>query len=149
VNPNVWKALLSLARQRKFRGPTVPCFVLEGSEKDSLKLMARDGEFGVYDLYPNAEDHFGIWDNDPSRVSADYYITADGKSGRIAERIRSGAPYCVFYAHWQGINPFDGVGWQAFQQVVDRIQHHFPDRAKWMRPSALTDLYHKTGDGPK
>ena len=44
MNPNVWKALLSLARQRKFRGPTVPCFVLEGSEKDSLKLMAREGE---------------------------------------------------------------------------------------------------------
>lgn len=143
VNPNVWRALLNLAKQGKFRGPTVPCFILGGKEEQPLTLMAGDGDFGVYNLYPNAEDQLGIWENDPARVNPDYYITADGKSGRIVEKILAGAPRCVFYAHWQGLNPVNGVGWQAFQQVVQRIQKHYRNRVAWMRPSALTDAYHR------
>ena len=104
--------------------------------------MAGEGNFGVYNLYPNAEDHLGIWENNPARVNPDYYITADGKSGRIVEKILVGAPRCVFYAHWQGVNPVNGVGWQAFQQVVQRIKKYHRNRATWMRPSALTDAYH-------
>ncbi len=143
VNPNVWKALLNLAKRGKFRGRTVPCFVLGGPEEHPLKLMAGEGEFGVYDLYPNADDHLGIWENDPARVSADYYITADGASGRIVEKVRAGAPRCVLYGHWQGVNPVKGVGWEAFKQIVHRVQKHYADRVVWMRPSALTDLYHR------
>jgi len=143
VNPNVWKALLNLTKQGKFRGPTVPCFILGGKEEQPLTMMAGDGNFGVYNLYPNAEDHFGIWENNPARVNPDYYITADGKSGRIVELILAGAPRCVFYAHWQGVNPVNGVGWQAFQQVVQRIKMHYQNRVTWMRPSALTDAYHR------
>ena len=143
VNPNVWRALLSLAKQGKFRGPTVPCFILGGKEEQPLTLMAGDGNFGVYNLYPNAEDQLGIWENNPARVNPDYYITADGKSGRIVEKILAGSPRCVFYAHWQGVNPVNGVGWQAFQQVVQRINKHYRNRVTWMRPSALTDAYHR------
>lgn len=138
-NPNLWKALLKLARRGKFRGPTVPCFILGGTEEHPLKAMAAEGECGVYDLYPNAEDHFGIWENNPARVSADYYITADGESGRIVEKIRAGAPRCVFYAHWQGVNPANGNGWAAFKQVVARVRQHYADRVVWMRPSAVTE----------
>ena len=145
VNPNVWKALLNLARQGRFRGRTVPCFVLGGAEEHAVKLMAGDGEYGVYDLYHTADDHFGIWENDPARVDADFYITADGQSGRIAERVRAGASHCVLYGHWQGLNPVNGVGWKAFQQVVQRVKKHFADRVVWMRPSALTDLIHRHG----
>ncbi len=143
VNPNVWKALLNLAKQGKFRGRTVPCFVLGGPEEYPARLMAEDGECAVYDLYPNADDHFGIWENDPARVDADHYITADGQSGRIVEKVRAGAPQCVLYGHWQGMNPANGVGWKAFQQVVQRVQKHIADRVVWMRPSALTDRYHR------
>jgi hypothetical protein len=141
-NPNLWKALLNLAKQRKFRGPTVPCFILGGSEEHPLKLMAGDGPFGVYDLYPNAGDYFGIWENNPARVNADYYITANGESGRMVEKILTGAPRCVFYTHWQGVNPGNGVGWKAFQQVVYRIRKYYDNRVVWMRPSALTNLHH-------
>jgi hypothetical protein len=148
VNPNVWKALLNLAKQGKFRGRTVPCFILGGTEEHPLKLMAGDGDFGVYDLYPNADDNFGIWENDPKRVNADYYITANGESGRIVEKIRAGAPRCVFYGHWQGLNPAQGVGWQAFQQVVRRVQKHYADRVTWMRPSALAGQYHSPAGKP-
>lgn len=143
VNPNVWQALLNLAKQGKFRGRTVPCFILGRPEERPLRLMAGDSDFGIYDLYPNAEDYLGIWENDPARVNADYYVAADGTCGRIAEKIRAGAPRCVLYAHWQGLNPVNGVGWEAFKQIVERIQKHFADRVIWMRPSALTDQYHE------
>ena len=141
VNPNVWKALLNLAKAGRFRGPTVPCFTL--SEHTELKLMAGEGGYGVYDFPPNARDRFGIWENSPEHVDADYYITEDGESGRIVELVRAGAPYCLFYAHWQGLNPATGVGWKAFTQVIARIRKHLGDRVVWMRPSEYTDQCHR------
>ena len=138
-NPNVWKALLNLAERGKFRGPTVPCFILGEAEEHPLKAMARNGKFAVYDLYPNARDLFGTYENNPAKVNADYYITADGKSGRIVEKILARAPRCVMYSHWQGVNPAKGVGWNAFRQVMTRVQQFYGDRVVWMRPSALTD----------
>jgi hypothetical protein len=104
--------------------------------------MAGDGDYGVYDFGPNAADQFGIWDNTLDRVSADYYITADGASGSIVELVRSGAPYCLFYAHWQGLNPATGVGWHAFTEVVARVRKFLSDKVEWMRPSAYTDRVH-------
>jgi hypothetical protein len=139
INPNVWKALLNLAKRGRFRGRTVPCFS-NGSQQ--CKLMAGDGDYGVYDFGPNAADQFGIWDNALDRVSADYYITADGASGRIVELVRSGAPYCLFYAHWQGLNPATGVGWRAFTEVVARVRKFLANKVEWVRPSAYTDRVH-------
>ena len=144
-NPAVWKALLNLARQGKFRGRTVPCF-FRASEKDyGIHRKASDGEYAVYDLMPNAMDRFGIWENNPDRVNPDYYVTADGKSGIIVRHVEDGAPYCLWYAHWQGLNPASGVGWQAFTAVVQRIRKHLHDRVVWLRPSDVTDRYHAAG----
>ncbi|UCF35749.1 MAG: hypothetical protein JSU96_13020 [Acidobacteriota bacterium] len=143
VNPNLWKALLNLASEGRFRGETVPCFVLGGLEEHALAAMASEGKYGVYDLYPHVDDFFGIWDNLPERVNADTYISADGTSGRIVEKINAGASHCVLYGHWQGLNPATGVGWDAFKTVVQRLESHYPDRILWMRPSALTDLVHQ------
>jgi hypothetical protein len=139
INPNVWKALLNLAKRGRFRGRTVPCY---GSGSQQCKLMAGDGDYGVYDFGPNAADQFGIWDNILDRVSADYYITADGASGRIVDLVRSGAPYCLFYAHWQGLNPATGVGWRAFTEVVARVRKFLANKVEWVRPSAYTDRVH-------
>jgi hypothetical protein len=139
INPNVWEALLNLAKRGRFRGRTVPCFS-NGSQQ--CKLMAGVSAHGVYDFGPNAADQFGIWDNTLERVSADYYITADGESGRIVELVRAGAPYCLFYAHWQGLNPATGVGWEAFTQVVKRVSKFLGDTVEWMRPSTYTDRLH-------
>jgi hypothetical protein len=94
---------------------------------------------------PNAMDHFGIWENNPQRVDPDYYITEDGKSGIIVRHLQAGAPYCVWYAHWQGLNPAKGVGWPAFTTVVDRIQEHLRERVVWLRPSDITSRYHAAG----
>ena len=141
-NPAIWKALLNLAKEGGFRGRTVPCFFNSSESNYGMHRKASDGDYAVYDLMPNAEDRFGIWENNPKRVDPDYYITEDGKSGILVHHIQSGAPYCIWYAHWQGLNPAKGVGWPAFVTVVERIRRHLHDRVVWMRPSEITDRYH-------
>ena len=138
-NPHFWQALLNLAKAGHFRSRTVPCFFGGELETARAQLMAGEGAYGVFDLPPNTGDHCGIWLNDPGYVDADYYITADGQSGRIVELVRGHAPYCLFYNHWQGLNPANGVGWQAFTQVIRRVQRYLGDQVVWMRPSEYTD----------
>jgi len=86
-NPAMWQALLNLARQGKFRGRTVPCFFDSNEKVGAIHKKASEGPFGVYDLMPNAMDHFGIWENNPARVNADYYLSTDGKSGIIVRHL--------------------------------------------------------------
>jgi hypothetical protein len=138
-NPNFWQALLNLARAGRFRGSTVPCFFGEDLPEAQAILIASEGSQGIYTLSPNAGDHFGVWLNDPQYVNADYYITADGQAGRIVELVRAQAPYALFFSHWQGLNPVNGVGWSAFIQVIQRIQKHLHNEVVWMRPSEYTD----------
>ena len=144
-NPGVWQALLNLTKQGKFRSKTVPCFFGSSETNFGIHTMAHDGKYGVYDLMPNVMDNFGIWENNPDRVNSDYYITQDGESGIIVEHIRKGAPYCIWYAHWQGLNPVNGVGWHAFTTVVERIQKYLYNQVVWMRPSEVTDRYQSAG----
>jgi len=144
-NPALWQALLNLARQGKFRGQTVPCFFDSNEKEGAIHQKASAGPFGVYDLMPNAMDHFGIWENNPARVNPDYYLGADGKSGILVRHLQAGLPYCIWYAHWQGLNPAKGVGWRAFTAVIERIRTHLGDQVVWMRPSDITNRYHQTG----
>jgi len=144
-NPALGQALLSLAKQGKFRGRTVPCFFNSSENEYGLHRKASDGQCAVFDLMPNAMDHFGIWENNPDRVNPDYYITADGKSGIIVRRVEAQSPYCLWYSHWQGLNPARGLGWRAFRTVVERIRKHLGDRVVWMRPSDITDRYQQSG----
>lgn len=143
-NPALWEALLSLAKQKKFRGRTVPCFFEASETQYGLHSKAQAGRCAVFDLMPNAMDHFGIWENNPARVDPDYYISADGKSGIIVRRVEAQAPYCLWYSHWQGLNPAKGVGWRAFTTVAERIRQHLADRVVWMRPSDITAHYHRS-----
>lgn len=144
LNPHCWQALLNLAKRGKFRGRTVPCFVHSPPE---VQCMASDGKYGVYDMPTLGADWLGSWENNRERVNPDFYITADGKSGKIAQRIREGAPYCFFHAHWQGLNPGNGVGWEAFKLVVRRVKEFAADRVVWMRPSQFTDWWHDRQGG--
>jgi hypothetical protein len=144
-SPNLWQALLRLAKQGTFRSKTVPCFFDFSETGYGLHRKAHDGEYGVYDLMPNATDQFGIWENNPERVNADYYITDAGDAGLIVAHLRSGDPYCIWYMHWQGANPINGLGWAAFRTVVERIERHLQGQITWMRPSEVTDHYHAAG----
>ncbi len=139
INPGVWQALLELAQQGKFAGKTVPCFAGHGQDARTPVLTAGSGGYGVFDLITNAADYFGSWRLTMDYVNADYYITADGKAGRVVELLENGAPYCMFYCHWQGFNPHDGIGWEAFTAVMDRIEKHLGGRVEWKRPSEITE----------
>jgi len=144
-NPAVYEALLDLARQDRFKTPVVPIFY-ESSETDfEIILKASDGKYAVYDLMPNAEDKMGIWENSTEFVNPDYYISEDGKSGIIVKHLEEGAPYCIWYMHWQGLNPESGVGWAAFKTVIERIEQHLAEKVVWMRPSDIVTQYHEFG----
>jgi hypothetical protein len=144
-NPAVWDALIQLVSEGKFRTRVIPIFY-EADETDfGVFKKASKGEFAVYDLMPNAMDHMGIWENNPDRVDPDYYITEDGKTGIIVDHLEKGDPYCMWYMHWQGLNPEKGVGWEAFQTVIDRIENHLGDQVVWLRPSDMVTMYHDAG----
>ena len=145
INQAAFNALLSLSKDGKFRGRVLPVFY-EASETDyAIHRRAAEGKYGVYDLMPNCMDNFGIWENSEDHVNPDYYITDDGKSGIIMRHLADNAPYCMWYQHWQGVNPEKGLGWKAFQTVTERIKEHLSDKVIWMRPSDIVTAFHDAG----
>jgi hypothetical protein len=145
INQAAFDALLNLSREGKFRGRVLPVFYESNETEYGILRRASDGKYGVYDLMPNCEDHFGIWENSTEHVDPDYYISKDGKSGIILRHLENNAPYCMWYMHWQGVNPENGKGWEAFQTVTGRIRTYLPDKVVWMRPSDITTAYHDAG----
>jgi hypothetical protein len=144
-NPAVWDALIDVVAQGKFRTRVIPIFYEANETEFGVFQKVADGAFGVYDLMPNAMDYMGIWENNPERVDPDYYITEDGKGGIIIDHLEKGDPYCLWYMHWQGLNPEKGVGWEAFRTVIGRIENHLGDRVVWLRPSDIVTMYHDAG----
>ncbi len=145
ITNNAFESLLSLAKSGRFRNRVIPIFY-EASETDfGIFKRASEGKYGVYDLMPNAMDHFGIWENATSHVDPDYYITENGKSGILIRHLDNNSPYCMWYMHWQGVNPEKGVGWEAFKTVISRIREHLGDQVVWMRPGDIVTAFHDTG----
>lgn len=145
ISRNVFDALLNLAKEGRFRGRGIPVFY-ESSETDyGIFRRAAEGKYGVYDLMPNAKDKFGIWENSKDHVDPDYYITGDGKSGIVIRHLEHNAPYCMWYMHWQGLNPENGAGWEAFRIVNERIKKHLSGKVVFMRPSDIVTAYHDAG----
>jgi len=145
INDAVFKALLELARDEKFRRRVISIFYEANETEFGIFRRAADGKYGVYDLMPNANDKFGIWENSQEHVDADYFITEDGKTGIIIKHLENNNPYCMWYMHWQGVNPHDGVGWEAFKTVTERINKYLADRVIWMSPGDIVTAYHKAG----
>jgi hypothetical protein len=81
-------------------------------------------------------DWFGGWDG-LTPGSADRFITADFKGGRLPEVIRRGEP-AVLACHWPGIY-FSGqeTGFKILHQVVDRLDAGF-DNLLWMKLSEIS-----------
>jgi len=143
VNSNVGAALVNVARRGGFQGRTVPCFTFS-SPREKPRLMAGDDLHSVWDLMPNAGDMLGSYTKSRELASADGYVAADGSAGRIVELVQAGERYCLFYAHWQGLNPANGAGWTAFTQVVRRVNTHLRDQIVWVRPSEYTERLHSS-----
>jgi hypothetical protein len=139
INPAVWQALHQLATEGRFARSVVPSFAGYAENERRPVLVAGGTDAAVFELAPNSRDFLGSWQMTDEMVDPDYYITADGRSGRIVELLREGAPYCLYYSHWQGYNPHDGIGWQAFQTMVDRIETHLAGEVEWARPTDICD----------
>jgi len=145
LNQAVFEALLNMSKEGRFRSRVLPIFYESSETEFGIFKRAADGIYGVYDLMPNCEDRFGIWENSEDHVDPDYYITADGQSGLILRHLENKAPYCMWYQHWQGVNPEKGKGWKAFQTVTERIRKHLDEKVVWMRPSEIVTAYHDAG----
>jgi hypothetical protein len=145
LNDAVFRALLNLAKEGKFRGRVIPIFYEANETEYGIFQRASNGQFGVYELMPNAMDHFGIWENSTEHIDPDYYISEDGKSGIVIRHLENKAPYCIWYMHWQGVNPENGVGWEVFKTVTRRIKRHLFNQVVWMRPSDIVTSYHDAG----
>jgi hypothetical protein len=145
INNAAFEALLNLAEKGKFRGRVLPVFYESSETEFGIFRKKTNGKFGIYDLMPNAKDNFGIWENSADHVNPDYYISDDGKSGIIIRHLENNTPYCMWYMHWQGVNPGNGKGWQAFKTVTGRIRKHLSDKVKWMHPGEIVTAYHDAG----
>jgi hypothetical protein len=80
-------------------------------------------------------DWTGGWDG-LAPVSADRFITKDGKGGRVPEVIERGEP-AVLFSHWPGMY-YGGEkrGFHTFQEVVKRLQESY-DNLLWMKLSEI------------
>jgi hypothetical protein len=80
-------------------------------------------------------DWFGGWDG-MTPGSADQFITADLKRGRLREVISRGEP-AILVCHWPGMY-FNGqeTGFKIFQEVVKRL-HKAYDHLIWMKLSEI------------
>ncbi|OGG55513.1 MAG: hypothetical protein A3F84_29705 [Candidatus Handelsmanbacteria bacterium RIFCSPLOWO2_12_FULL_64_10] len=148
MNPNVWTALLELAEAGEFPNRAVPVFatVEEGTIPATPRPRAVRGRFGVYDLPSGVWDYMASWRNAQDWVNVDHYVDAKG-GGHLAALIQAGSPVAVFHVHWQGLNPQTGLGWEAFEKMIDRLTAQFGDRIVWQRPSEIAAAFHQTQGG--
>lgn len=72
----------------------------------------------------------------------DHHLDAEGH-GYLAALIQAGSPMALFHMHWQGLNPQTGLGWKAFQEMIDRLMSQFGDRIVWQRPSEIAAAFHE------
>ena len=71
---------------------------------------------------------------------ADYFITADGKSGCIIKELELGS-YPILCTHWQSLCS-NGLmtGLRAFEEVGRRINRHLLDRVEWYSFDELLEM---------
>jgi hypothetical protein len=138
MNPNVWQALAKLADEGEFPNPAVPVFAVidESPPRMEPTLMARIGRGASYAMPSGVWDYIASWRNSPDWIDVNRYLTPQGR-GRMADLIRNGSPTAIFHMHWQGLNPATGLGWSAFQELVQRLNNQFGDRIIWRRPSEI------------
>ncbi len=150
ISHNAWQAVLNLAEAGRFGVPVVAVYSDEADARHPTQVMAERAGFGVYDcrLDISTLDQIGF-----DGIDIDFYISEDGKAGRIPELVQSGAAQCFFCAHWFSMNPGLPEGWGAFQEIVRRINATLADRVEWVKPSEygqrLLDGSHLVGAGAR
>ena len=146
MNPNVYKALLELAEAGEFPNTVIPVFatIEEGHPTMAPRPREVRGDFGVYETPSGVWDYLASWRNSPDWVDVDHYIDEKG-DGYLARMIKAGSFMALFHMHWQGLNPQTGLGWEAFQRLIERLSSQFGDRVVWRRPSEIVCQFHRKG----
>lgn len=144
MNPKVYQALLELAEAGEFPNAVVAVFatIEEGHATMEPRARALSGDFGVYDTPSGVQDYLASWRNSPDWVDVNHYVDVNG-NGRLAELIKRGSFMALFHMHWQGLNPQTGLGWSAFQEMVERLNSLFGDKIAWRRPSEIVAHFHQ------
>jgi hypothetical protein len=101
---------------------------------------------GLYDFLWPANDG----ERDASKM-ADFFLTADGTSGHLAQMITDRRPL-VFSTHWQSLYGNGSLaGLHGLQILLERIEQH-AQGAEWMKLSTIADLaiqaHREVGSGP-
>jgi hypothetical protein len=133
VSANAYEALLDLAAAGRMGVASVAVYADEADADHPTRTMCRRGEYSVYDARLDLVGADLIGFN--GKLDVDFYVSADGQSGRIVQLVQAGAPSCFFCAHWFSMNPAQPEGWQGFQEIIRRINTHLADRIEWVRPS--------------
>lgn len=77
-------------------------------------------------------------EGDPMKF-ADYFISADGKSGRFVDLLSTGSPI-VFHAHGQTLYSNGAeIGFKSLQEVIRRTKKCLGDQVVWMKVSEFAD----------
>jgi hypothetical protein len=64
---------------------------------------------------------------------AEYFISADGKSGRFIDLLEAGSPI-IFHSHGQTLFSNGAEkGFQSLQLVVQRVEQHLAGRVRWTK----------------
>lgn len=75
------------------------------------------------------------------RSIADYYISEDGKSGRIIEVLDSNG-WPILLSHWQSLfSNGAGTGLRILELIAQRVEEHLSDRVEW---TAYGDMMKRT-----
>ncbi|MDA7881202.1 twin-arginine translocation signal domain-containing protein [Akkermansiaceae bacterium] len=106
-------------------------------------LKTSDPECTV-NVIAGTGDWFGGWDGVSAgdiKKSADKFITEDGKSGRMVEMIDRNET-AIMLCHWPGIYcNGEETGFTIFKKAVERINHHYGSRTRWMKLSEIARYY--------
>lgn len=77
-------------------------------------------------------------EGDPMKF-ADYFISADGKSGRFIDLLNAGSPI-VFHSHGQTLYSNGAeIGFKSLQEVIRRTKKYIGDKVVWMKVSEFAD----------
>lgn len=144
LNPGVAQALLALAEAGRLATPVAGTFIGSmWSGMAGVTCLAERGAHAIYDIPPGVPgDHFARWENDSQYIDIDKYITSDGAGGRLPELLRLDSPTLIYYGHWQGLRPDNGLGFPAFQTVFQRLTRFHGDGIEWLRPTAIASYIH-------
>jgi hypothetical protein len=102
--------------------------------------LATDAPKCAVNVIAGTGDWFGGWDGVGAGdidESADRFITADFKKGRIVEMIERDEP-AIMLCHWPGIYcNGEEDGFKIFQKAVSRLNEGYGDRVAWMKLSEI------------